>query len=268
MLDDRLERFLPQIRSIVREAVPPPPEPETPPRSRAPWALAALGLVSGLLFALLWLQQRQQLSEMSAQLAKVQAVTSTAPALPAAAGPSTAPALASAVDASTGVSTVSSPLPPAGDEVLLVPFGETPLDGARTDRLRDIVDQLAASGFTGTVDVMRHEGRFCLTGHPDMSYTLTIASLAYLRCDLVADAGDAEIGGGPPESLGFANALADLRTAHVGRIRIEVSEAPPSARDRPYPPIDGTPPRVPTAGEWNSAAQANNRVEIRWRGNP
>jgi hypothetical protein len=269
-LDDRLERLLPQIRLMVRDAVPPPAEPEPSQQSRASWALAALGLLSALLFASLWLQQRQQLADLTSRQAKSQAALSAAPAqAPApASGAATGLEPAPALDASAGVLPLSTPLPPIGGEVLYVPFGETPLDGVRTERLRDIVDQLAASGFTGTVDVIRHEGRFCLTGHPDTSYTLTIASLAYLRCDLVADAGDPEVGGGPPESLGFANTLADLRKAHAGRIRIEVSEAPPSVRDRPYPPIDGTPPRVPTAGEWNSAALANNRVEIRWRGNP
>jgi hypothetical protein len=33
----------------------------------------------------------------------------------------------------------------------------------------------------------------------------------------------------------------------------------------PYPEIGGTPPRIPSAGEWNAAAAANNRVEIRWQ---
>jgi hypothetical protein len=33
---------------------------------------------------------------------------------------------------------------------------------------------------------------------------------------------------------------------------------------RSYPEIGGNPPRVPTAGEWNAAAETNNRVELRW----
>jgi CheY-like chemotaxis protein len=257
-LDERLERLLPQIRVMIRDAVPPPIEPEPPPRNRTAWALAALGLVSGLLFALLWMQQRQQVADLTARMALQSAASSPVPV----------PEPVPAGDSSATLVAAPSALPPVGEEVLYVPFGETPLDGVVTQRLREIVDQLAASGFTGVVEVIRHEGRFCLTGHPDMGYIPTIPSVPYLRCDLVADAGDPEVGGGPPESLGFANALADLRKAHAGKIYIGVSEATPSARDRPYPPIDGNPPRVPTAGEWNLAAIANNRVEIRWRPDP
>jgi CheY-like chemotaxis protein len=257
-LDDRLDRLLPQIRLMIRDAVPPPVEPGQPPRNRTAWALAALGLVSGVLFALLWMQQRQQVAELTARLALPTSASAPVPA----------PEPVATVDSSAATVAAATALPPAGDEVLYVPFGETPLDGVRTQRLREIVNQLAASGFTGAVEVIRHEGRFCLTGHPDMGYIPTIPGVPYLRCDLVADAGDPEVGGGPPESLGFANALADLRKAHAGKIRIGVSEATPSERDRPYPPIDGNPPRVPTAGEWNLAAIANNRVEIRWRPDP
>lgn len=265
-LDERLERLLPQIRVMVRDAVPPPVEPEPPPRSRTAWALATLGLVSGVLFALLWMQQRQQVADLTARLAlQTPASSSVSAGAPA---PAPSPESVPAGDSSAAFVATAPALPPVGDEVLYVPFGETPLDGVRTQRLREIVDQLAASGFTGAVEVIRHEGRFCLTGHPDMGYIPTIPGVPYLRCDLVADSGDPEVGGGPPESLGFANALADLRKAHAGKIHIGVSEATPSARDRPYPPIDGNPPRVPTAGEWNLAAMANNRVEIRWRPDP
>jgi CheY-like chemotaxis protein len=249
-LDDRLERLLPKIRSMIRDLVPPPTEP--PPRNRAALALAALGLVSGLLFALLWLQQRQQVADLGAQLYMLR----VAPSIATNPAPEVAQVIAPAAIKDLAL------------RMMPVPFGETPLDGTRTEQLRQIVNQLAAEGFTGTVEVSSHAGLFCLMGNSGAGYTLAPSALPYLQCDLLVDASDTRIGGGSPESLGFANALAEMRKSQAGRIRIEVSHVPTPARDRPYPQVGGTPARVPSAGEWNEVAQANNRVEIRWHSNP
>ena len=51
-------------------------------------------------------------------------------------------------------------------------------------------------------------------------------------------------------------------------MRIDVGEGRGDATAVAYPEIGGTPPRIPTAGEWNAAAEANNRVEIRWLPTP
>jgi CheY-like chemotaxis protein len=264
-LDERLERLLPQIRSMVRDAIPLPPAPvETPPppRNPAPWLIAVLGLGTAMVFALLWMQQRQELAFLGEQLQQLR----TAPAARSSAAPGAASDAAQAGVAADD-SLAADGAGPA-QRVLAVPFGETPLDGARTEQLRQLVNQLAVSGFTGTVEVAHHEGRFCVMAGAGGGFTLAPAALPYLQCDVVADAGDAAIGGGAPESLAFANTMAELRKAHAGRIRIEVTDGPASARDRPYPQVGGTPPRVPTAGEWNDAALANNRVEFRWRADP
>jgi hypothetical protein len=124
--------------------------------------------------------------------------------------------------------------------------------------------QAIAQGLKGTIEVRRFAGRFCLSGSGRDGYSLADAGIPYLQCEVVADATDAVLGTSSPESMGFATALAELRRQHGDAIRIDVAAGVGTELQQPYPDIGGTPPRVPTAGEWNAAAQANNRVELRW----
>ena len=260
-LDDQSERLLTDVRLMIRDAVPPPPPPPAPvllpppppaPRSPWPWALAAAAsLVAVVLGALLW-NQTQRLNSLEAGRAAAVALTATAPATGAVAKPVAAVGTQASLDASPEIT------------VLPVPFGEAPLAGSRVDQLRSLVGALAANGLSGTVEVRRFAGRFCLQGDRGNGFSLADAAMPYLQCDLVADAGDAALGSQPAESTTFANTLAELRKAHGEAIRIQVAEESEGPAARSYPEIGGTPPRVPTAGEWNAAAEANNRVEIRW----
>ena len=81
----------------------------------------------------------------------------------------------------------------------------------------------------------------------------------------MADAGDPALGNATVESVAFANLLAELRRQAGDSIRIDVQEGHAEIPGVAYPEIGGTPPRIPSAGEWNAAATANNRVEIRWQ---
>jgi hypothetical protein len=58
--------------------------------------------------------------------------------------------------------------------------------------------------------------------------------------------------------------LAEIRRQYGNAIRIEVTVGSETETQQAYPEIGGEPPRVPTAGEWNAAAEANNRVDLRW----
>jgi hypothetical protein len=145
-----------------------------------------------------------------------------------------------------------------------VPFGETPLGGKRIAELRDLVRSIAQQGLKGTVEVRRHAGRYCLSGSGRDGYSLAETAVPYIQCDLVADATDPVLGPAPQESMEFAAALAEIRRQYGNAIRIEVTMGNESELQQAYPEIGGEPPRVPTAGEWNAAAEANNRVELRW----
>jgi hypothetical protein len=62
----------------------------------------------------------------------------------------------------------------------------------------------------------------------------------------------------------FAAALAEIRRQYGNAIRVEVTVGTETEVQQAYPEIGCNPPRVPTAGEWNAAAEANNRVDLRW----
>ena len=257
-LDDQSERILEDVRVMIREAAPPPvvvPEPVVipPPRNPWPWAIAAgLATVAAALGALLW-NATQQGRELQARLTESQSqfaatltgVQSLREEVRAAAAPRSSLIVGSDVT------------------IIPVPFGETPLGGNRVDQLRKVVGELAASGRAGTVEVRRFAGRYCLTGDRANGFALAEAATPYPECDLVVDADDAQLTSAPAESLAFANALAELRKAHGPAIRIEVRAGGNTPAMRRYPETSGA--SKATAGEWNAAADANNRVEIRWQ---
>jgi hypothetical protein len=148
--------------------------------------------------------------------------------------------------------------------VVHVPFGETPLGGARITELRELVQLIARQGLKGSVEVRRHSGRYCLSGSSRDGYSLAETAVPYRQCDLMADPTDPALGPAPQESMEFAATLAEIRRQYGNAIRIEVTVGNDTELQQAYPEIRGDPPRVPTAGEWNAAAEANNRVDLRW----
>jgi CheY-like chemotaxis protein len=248
-LDQQAERILEDVRTLLRDAVPPADPPAPVPRRPLPWILALVAGIAALVLAILLWQASRQGDQLHAQQAQPQqlAVVAAASAAPAEAGP--------AVVAAGAIPALS---------VSHVPFGETPLGGKRIAELRDLVRSIAQQGLKGTVEVRRHAGRYCLSGSGRDGYSLAETAVPYIQCDLVADATDPVLGPAPQESMEFAAALAEIRRQYGNAIRIEVTMGNESELQQAYPEIGGEPPRVPTAGEWNAAAEANNRVELRW----
>ncbi|HYP79286.1 MAG TPA: response regulator [Steroidobacteraceae bacterium] len=250
-LDATAQRLQSEMRVALRE-VQPPPELHAAQRTPWPWIAAlAAGLVAVVLGTLWWqvdLQQQQLRTELADARATIAEMTvrMTAPATPPVAGD------------------VSVPADAARLLVVPVPFGEAPLAGSRIEKLREYVTALIAEHARGTVEVRRYAGRFCLSGGSD-GYRPAESATPYIKCDLVADAGDPALGNGTAESVAFANLLAELRRQAGDSIHIDVQEGRAENTGVAYPEIGGTPPRIPSAGEWNAAAAANNRVEIRWQ---
>lgn len=165
-----------------------------------------------------------------------------------------------------GLGSSATPLPaaaPAASNTAmytdLVPFGELPLAGARTEHLQAALDKLVAAGFRGQVDIRSFPGRYCLQGTGD-SVAPASAETNYARCDQVGNPLDPAA----HESVAFANMLAGLRTRTGNALDVKVSTGGADEPSVAYPAIT----EQLTAGEWNRAAAANNRVEMRWHANP
>ncbi len=145
--------------------------------------------------------------------------------------------------------------------VEIVPYGEDPFSGPRLDSMRQLFDRLVAQGFRGTVDVKVFPGRFCLMGDSADGFSLAPDETPYARCDLIGTSIPRDDSGAPRVSVAFADLAAELRSASRGTIDVSVLSGDEKATLVAYPPISDS----LTAGEWNRAAGANNRIEIRLR---
>jgi CheY-like chemotaxis protein len=256
LLDAQHQRVVSDVRNLMVEMAPtlpepPPNAPEPPRHSPVPWLLAlAASVAAAVLGTLLWQKQRAD-SELRVELADTKSTVSLLIARLGA-----APLQAEAPPPAT--------LAAAGVQVVKVPFGEAALAGSRIDALREFVGRYAALGQKGTVEVHRYAGRFCLSGTNAEGFSLADAATPYIKCELVADATDPQLGSAAQESVAFANALAELRKQHGELLVITVVAGRSDETGAAYPQIGGVPPRIPTAGEWNTVAESNNRVELSW----
>jgi CheY-like chemotaxis protein len=176
---------------------------------------------------------------------------SAAPA--ASSAPQSAPARTEAASLSQPAQT--SPI------VEVVPYGEPPLGGSRLDALRELFDRLTAQGYHGTVDIRIFPGRFCLTGDAATGYSLAPDATAYSQCALVEPDPIAAAPSPQHFPVGFADLVSSFHAASHGGVEVRVAEGDASSTIVAYPPVTDS----LTAGEWNRAASANNRIEINVR---
>ncbi|MDH4258840.1 MAG: response regulator [Gammaproteobacteria bacterium] len=153
---------------------------------------------------------------------------------------------------------------PATDElqeqralVLSVPFGEPPLGPVRLEALRTLVAQLERAAIGGIVRAEVYSGSFCLSGNGEQGYTLAPAATAASQCEQMGNPYDDTQGGAARPPIGFANLAATIRRRTDGAIDLELAPGPRDRLAVSYPPIDQA-----TSGQWNAAAQSNNRIEI------
>jgi hypothetical protein len=237
-----------------------PPLP--PERPVWPWVLGILAAsVIGAAFATSWFAARNELARAQAEVASLQSANSDLHRsqidLAASVKDLTA-ALASAnsstaAAAPAGASTSS--IPPRVEQV---PYGEIPFDRSRTEVLRDMLTKLEAQGFRGVVKIVNQAGLFCLTGSAAEGYAPAAATLAVAKCDVIGNPFDESLTSQQRQSLAFANLVAGVRQRTAGAITVALESAGASHAGTPYPARTES----LTAGEWNRAAAANNRVEF------
>ena len=227
-----------------------PPEPALPAPATRPfhgggaalWLSAAAALVA-LAAGLFWYQAERQDARLASPPPTVAAPASAPASAPT---PALAPAAATAET----------------KWVESVPFGELPLAGARIAPLRGLLDQLVATGFRGVVEIHSYPGRYCMQAGATAP-ELPAADVGYAKCGSVGNPLDYA----DPHSLQSPE-FAELLAAQAGRgrgaldVQLIVDEADEVAT--PYPAISAP----LTAGEWNRAAAANNRIEVHTRSMP
>ncbi len=257
-----LDSFASRIVHDVREALPAPsaePAPILIPAAKPrvwPWVSALLGVSliavgCGVLLAM----TREELAKSRADLAGVvsantelqhssQESSATIKDLTAALA-----ALEAAPAAASGSAT---------SRVEPVPYGEIPFDRSRLDALRDFLSKLEAQGFRGVVKISSAAGQFCLAGNATDGYALAAANLAAGKCDLVGNPFDESLTSQQRQSLAFANLVASVRQRTAGAITVVIDNTGAAHAAVPYPQRSD----ALTAGEWNRAAAANNRVDF------
>jgi CheY-like chemotaxis protein len=261
-----LDSFASRIVSDLRDSMPAPTTlefPPAPPRPArpGPWVagVAAAGSIA-VLFAGLWFIARNDLAKSRAEVAGLTSanselqraradLTATVKDLTAALGStSTGPTGAPFGTVASAIASRSEP----------VPYGEIPFDRARLDVLRDLLTKLEVQGFHGVVKITSLSGLYCLTGNGTDGYTPAAPSLLASKCDVVGNPFEESLSGQQRQSLAFANLIAGVRQRTAGAITVAIENAGSARPSTPYPA------RVEslTAGEWNRAAAANNRVEF------
>ena len=257
-VDTQTERITSEVRALLLEALPQPapplaePElsPPEPPRPAPPWAwiVAGTALAIALLSTALWWRSVHLLEDLRSQVEQLRAQRT-----PVLLGPATAPVAAAPAPAPGGARIETKPIE------VLVPYGADPLGESRLEVIGKLLNQLAAQKQPASVDIRTYAGRFCLVGNPTDGYSVAPDEMLYSRCNVVGNPSEDALPPAQRTPLALANLIAEVRSSSGGVVDTRVGVGDPASLVQPYPAVA---PDL-TAGEWNRAAIANNRVEIR-----
>jgi CheY-like chemotaxis protein len=271
-LESSADRVVADVRLMLQDQASQPVVPALPPERPTDWRvwLAVAGLVAAFLFGLQWSKQRGESEALAGELTKTQqqladsqqtllalqtqvadaTADSNGPGGAASQAPDAAPTNApAAAEAMRGATIVEA-----------VPFGETPLAGARQERVQALLNRLTTQGFHGVVQIRSIPGRFCTVTGPSGTPVLGADALPAAKCEQINprdDNGSAS----QRQSVAFANMVATARQNAGGKIDVQISAGSPDEVATAYPALSDT----LTAGEWNRVAASNNRVEVHWQ---
>jgi len=257
-----LEAFARRISTEMKPAAAPTPPaepieapPPPPPQSRWPLvaAIAALAVLPTFVLAVIHTRTLDAMNELAQQNTKL-AQFSQEQQLQL-------DALRKAVQGREIQMAATAAARPAEADVESepVPYGEAPLSGARLERMREMIGQLKAGGFRGTIKVATYVGEFCLVGNGIEGYSIAADDLPASRCDLRGNPFDDGLSAAQRQSLPFANLVASLRQDKNEQLRVEVEH---EGRKPAVPYPRGDQLAKVTAGDWNKIAAQNNRVEF------
>jgi CheY-like chemotaxis protein len=248
-IDNQFERIGAELRACVHdalayEAIVPLASPG--PRSWG-WAVATLALAVAIVSTALW--QHEVNLHRAAPVGGAALVPARAPAKPPPAARADAPKTGAALGAR------AEPI------IEPVPYGEDLLGGVRLEKVSQLLYRLAAQKYSGVVEIKSFPGRFCLVGDAADGYSLAPDETLFTKCDAVGNPRDGAQLPAQRLSLPFANLLGEIRHSTRGALDVQLTAGDGAANALPYPQVS---PDL-TAGEWNRAGNANNRIEIRLR---
>lgn len=248
-LDTWTHRIVAELRPREPEVVDEDGEPAAPkpaPSKAWPWKLATAGALTALLaVGVLYWQARAAMEQSQRALEAVNASNETLTKA------IEKWRIAGDVSADSASQTGFRPL------VLAVPFGEPALSPSRLESVRNLVAQLERAAISGVVRIESFNGNFCLASAGQDGYTLAAPASAASQCDQVGNPFDDTSTSASRQPLAFANLAASVRQRTGGAIELSLVAGPRDRLAVAYPPAESA-----TAGQWNAAAQANNRVEI------
>ncbi len=265
-VDTQTDRITGEVRALLLESLPPLPEAGAPPprAAAAPWAwwVACAALAMALVSTALWWRTVRTLDALTIQLTQLEHQDTQAPAAVAPAGAAEAtpagaaqssPPQSSAPAPGTVIPSDTKPL------VLPVPYGADALGGPRLELIGKLLYRLARQKVTGVVEIRTFAGRFCLVGNALDGYSLAPEETPFSKCDVVGNPSDDALSSTQRTPLALANLIGDIRSSTHGALQVQVAGGDAGSVLAPYPPVVSE----LTAGDWNRAASANNRVEIR-----
>jgi CheY-like chemotaxis protein len=254
-VDTQTDRITAEVRALLLESLPPPPlspTPEPAPPSQRipwPWIVASAALAVALASSALWWRSVKLLERLEAEVTELR-TQQAVPWLAATSSPRT-PAVEALESATSDVKPIVVP----------VPYGAEPLAGARLENIRQLLNGLVRQNATGVADIRTFAGRFCLVGNPRDGYSPAPDETLFSRCDLVGNPSEDGLSAAQRTPLALANLIGEIRSTTRGALDVQVSAGDPAKVLAPYP--SATAELI--AGDWNRAASANNRVEIRVR---
>jgi CheY-like chemotaxis protein len=265
-LDSQTERIAADMRQMIQDShIHTLTTSEFSPQSRSsgarPWgwvAAAVAAILAVATGALLWQAMAQQRS-LGAELEKLRADVAANQA-----SASLASASSSTSAQNGGVNSTQAPKATSAAQKAIiepVPYGAEPLAGSRLDITRQLFSRLSSQNYQGAVDIKVFSGRFCLIGNITEGYSLPPDETPYAKCDLVSAAFDDSVSPTERMPIAYANLIGAFRNTTRGAVDVQVSSGDSSVTIVPYPLVSDT----LTAGEWNRAGSANNRIEIRVR---
>jgi CheY-like chemotaxis protein len=152
----------------------------------------------------------------------------------------------------------------AQNRVIEYPFDELALNDRRLPVIEELIDRAHDSGFTGSIILQTHAGIFCTSKDQEGIYTLAADDLPVTQCDNIGNGVQPSDAPSTHQTLSFANYLSEINYQKEYGLVVEVTNVARVTELTKYPDIS---PEI-NVGEWNHAAQLNNRITVKLEPDP